>query len=212
MLTAVALGTGSDPVLWQVVAGPFLAASALLVLAGAPKVLDPQPLLRALRSVGVAGPTVRGRLLSGGVVRVLAVVESSAGVAGLLAPSRVTAVLVVAAYVVFSGFLVLALRRGGVVTSCGCFGKADTPATRTHLALTVLLALAALAVLLAPPAGPVWTSATSTATTLVLLGQAALLTYLAYVVMAVLPLVTSRAVRSASTVVRAAPRRHEAGA
>ena len=36
--------------MWDVVTGPFLAAAGLLVVAGVPKVLDPLPLVRALRT------------------------------------------------------------------------------------------------------------------------------------------------------------------
>ncbi|MCW2678684.1 MAG: hypothetical protein JWM62_85, partial [Frankiales bacterium] len=37
-------------------AGPYLAAAALLVAAGGAKLIDPLPLVRALRSVGLPAP------------------------------------------------------------------------------------------------------------------------------------------------------------
>jgi hypothetical protein len=181
--------------MWQIVAGPYLAAAALLVVAGVPKVADPMPLVRALRSTGLPA----GRPL----VRAIALAEVLVGAAALAVPGRGTAALVGLAYVGFTGFVGLALARGGVLESCGCFGKADTPPTRAHLAVTALLALAAGALAVAPPEAPVWTAATLTRpATSVLIGFAALLALLAHAVMAVLPLATPAAARSAATATR----------
>jgi hypothetical protein len=178
--------------MWHILAAPYLAAAALLVVAGVPKVADPMPLVRALRST---------RLPAGGpLVRAFALGEVLVGAAAVLVPGRATAALVCAAYLVFSGFVGLALARGGVLESCGCFGKADTPPTRAHLAVTALLAVAAGALAVAPPGGPVWTADSLTRpATSVLLGFAALLAVLAHAVMAVLPLATPAAARSAAT-------------
>jgi len=182
--------------MWQILAAPYLAAAALLVVAGAPKVVDPMPLVRALRSTGLRAPLPVARAL----VRALAVGEVVVGIAAVLVPGRVTAALVCAAYLGFTGFVGLALSRGGVLESCGCFGKADTPPTRAHLAVTALLAVAAAALAAGPPAGPVWTAETLTRpATSVLVGFAALLAVLAHAVMAVLPLATPAAARSAAT-------------
>src|SRR6476469_2189076 len=162
--------------MWNWVAGPFLAAAGLLVLAGVPKVRDPLPLVRALRAAGMPA----GRLL----VRAVALAEIAVGGWALIAPGRLSAGLVAAAYLVFTAFVVRVLTRGGVLGSCGCFGKPDTPATRTHAALTGLAALTALTVALDPPAGA-WT--TVDATTLTTLGLAGVIGFLACQVMAVLP-------------------------
>jgi hypothetical protein len=181
--------------MWQLVAAPFLAAAVLLVAAGVPKVVDPMPLVRALRSAGLPA----GRA----VVRALAVGEVLVGAAALVAPGRATAALVCFAYLAFTGFVGLALARGGVLASCGCFGKADTPPTRSHLAVTAVLAAAAAALAVAPTSGPVWTAdALTRPTTSVLLGFAALLAVLAHAVMAVLPIATPAAARSAATTSR----------
>ena len=178
--------------------GPFLAAAALLVLAGVPKVVDPSSLVRALRSVGLPA--------SAALVRLLAVGEVAVGTAALVVPGRVTGVLVLLAYVAFSAFVALALRRGGVLASCGCFGRPDTPPTVSHLLVTALLA-ASGAVVAATSAvtttSPWWSQAgrqPGLAATLV--GLAALVAALSYLVIAVLPTVTPAAVRSAT-----APRR-----
>src|SRR5690242_17772209 len=175
--------------MWGIVAAPFLAAAALLVVAGAPKIADPLPLVRALRSARLpAGPRL---------VRALAVAEVVVGAAAVVHPSTATALLVAVAYAGFTGFVAVALGRGGVLESCGCFGRADTPPTRAHLVLTAALSASAVALAVAPPAGPVWSAAVLTRpATVALFGFTVLLAVLAHAVMAVLPLTTPAAVRS----------------
>lgn len=125
-----------------VLSGPFLAASLLLVLAGLSKVLDPAPLVRAAGSVGVPVPAL--------AVRVLAALEVGLGALAVATGSRVAAALVALSYLGFTGFVLLARLRGGVLGSCGCFGKVDTPPTRTHVAVTAGLAVVAAAVAVRP--------------------------------------------------------------
>jgi hypothetical protein len=165
---------------------PFLAASALLVGAGVPKLGDPMPLVRALRSTGL--PASRS------LVRVLAAVEVALGLWAMARPGAINAALVCAAYLLFTGFVLLALTRGGVLGSCGCFGKADTPPTRSHLAVTAGLAALAGAVVIAPERAA-WSTAPST-TLVGTLALAVLITFLAWQALAVLPTVTPAAVRS----------------
>jgi hypothetical protein len=172
--------------MWSLVGGPYLAAAGLLVLAGAPKLKDPMPLVRALRSVRL--PASRG------VVRALAGVEIAVGLAAVLHVGRATAAAVCLSYLAFSAFVAMVLLRGGVLGSCGCFGRPDTPATPAHLAVTVVLAAAAAALVASPPEH-VWSAS---AQVVVLVGFAALIAWLAYLVMAVLPTTTPAAVRSAA--------------
>ena len=178
---------------WGVLAVPYAAAAVLLVIAGVPKVRDPGDLVRAVRSVGMP--------LGRGAVRAFALAEVVVGVAALLAPGPVTAALLAAMYAAFTAFVVLALSRGGVVSSCGCFGKADTPPTRAHAVVTGAAALVALAVAVSVPADP-WALLADLGPGAVagLVGLAALVGFLAWQVMAVLPSVDPRAVRSAATV------------
>jgi hypothetical protein len=175
--------------MWSVVGGPFLAASALLVLAGVPKLKDPMPLVRALRSVRL--PASRA------LVRALAVVEVVVGLSAVVHPGPLTGAAVTASYLVFTAFVALTLRRGGVLGSCGCFGRPDTPPTIGHPVVTAGFAAGAGALVLAPPAGPVWASATPEMVALA--GFAGLVGWLAYLVMAVLPTTTPAAVRSATS-------------
>jgi hypothetical protein len=172
--------------MWSFVGGPFLAAAGLLVLAGIPKLVDPMPLVRALRSARL--PASRS------AVRGLAAVEIVLGAAAVVVPGRLTATAVCLSYGGFSAFVALVLRRGGVLGSCGCFGRPDTPPTVAHLIVTIVFAGAAGALAVVPPDGQVWSF--PTAEVLVLAGFAVLLAWLAYLVMAVLPATTPAAVRS----------------
>ena len=173
--------------MWDLLAGPFLAAAGLLVAAGVPKVRDPLPLVRAVRGAGF--PVHRQ------LVRAFAFGEVAVGVWALVAPGRLTAALVAAAYLVFTAFVARVLTRGGILGSCGCFGKPDTPAARTHLLLTAAAAAVAIAVAADPPAAP-WRPADGAV--LLTVALAAVVGFLAWMVMAVLPTTTPAAVRSTS--------------
>jgi hypothetical protein len=172
--------------MWELAAGPFLAAAGLLVVAGVPKLADPLPLVRALLAAGMPG--------SRGLVRGVAAAEVAVGLWAVIAPGRVVALVVAAAYTGFTAFIARVLARDGILGSCGCFGKPDTPATRTHLVLTACAAVTALLVAWDPPASP-WSGAGGA--TAVTGGLAALIGFLAWQVMAVLPTVSPAAVRSA---------------
>lgn len=166
-----------------------LAGATLLVSAGAPKVADPKPLVRAVRTAGLPfGPAT---------VRAFAAAEVLSGIAAVVWPGRLTGGLLAAMYGLFSAFVAIALARGGVLESCGCFGQADTPPTRSHLAVTILFVLAGLALVAAPPASPWWRAGLGEVAGTVAL--TALLSLLAWAVMAVLPTVTPQAIRSTGT-------------
>ena len=51
--------------------------------------------------------------------------------------------LVAFAYAGFAVFVLVALRRGWALTSCGCFGRPDTPPTLTHVVLNAGAAVSA---------------------------------------------------------------------
>ena len=156
--------------------GIYLASASLLLIAGAQKLVDPAPLVRALL-------TLRLRV-SRGLVRAGAAAEVALGTASLLRDSRWLALGVAASYVAFTAVVVLALARGGVLASCGCFGKADIPPTRLHAVVTGAFAVAALSV-----AGP---GPFGASRTVPLLAAAAAVSATAYATMAVLPLVRPR--------------------
>jgi hypothetical protein len=171
--------------MWDLAAGPFLAVAGLLVVAGVPKLVDPLPLVRALRAAGMPA----GRLL----VRGFAVAEVAVGGWALVAPGRLSAALVAAAYLVFTLFVARVLSQGGILGSCGCFGKPDTPATRTHLALVAAATVTAALVTIDPPAG-VWADVDTAALTTA--GLAVVIAFLAWQVMAVLPTTSPAAIRA----------------
>lgn len=166
----------------DVVLAPYLAAGLLLVAAGLAKTREPLSLTRALRSAGVP---VRAPLLARWV-RVGAAAEAVIGAAAVVHPSGPTASLVALSYAGFTAFVLRALAGGSPLASCGCFGKADTPPTPGHAAVTAVLAGVAAAVALRPEMtvpGPA------------LLVVTLVLSYLLYLALAVLPLVTRRALR-----------------
>ncbi len=162
--------------------GLFFAGSGLLVLAGGQKLVDPAPLVRALRSVSLKIPP--------GVVRLVAAGELALGLGGLATGGRLAAAFVAASYALFTGFVLLALARGGVLASCGCFGKQDVRPTRAHAAVTALFALSAIAVA-GRPAQPVWAVDGAVA----LAAASVAIAATAYAVLAVLPLVTAPVAR-----------------
>jgi hypothetical protein len=127
------------------------------------------------------------------VVRALAAAEVAVGLWAIAAPSRIPALLVCSAYLAFTVFVAHALRRGGFLTSCGCFGKADTPPTRSHLAVTGAAAVAAAAVVAVPESATWPESVPGAVGTAALAG---LIAFLAWQVLAVLPSTTPAAVRS----------------
>ena len=122
--------------------GPYLAACVLLMAAGVAKVVRPMDTARAVTAV-VAVPVRASRAL----VRVGALGEAVLGAVALAHPSPAAASLVAASYLGFAGFVSLARARGGPLATCGCFGTPDTPATRTHVVVT--LGCAASAIVLA---------------------------------------------------------------
>jgi hypothetical protein len=163
------------------VTAPYLAAGLLLVAAGWAKTLAPLSLVRALRAAGLR---VRAPLLARWV-RVLAAAEAGLGLVAVVHPSRVVAAAVALSYLGFTLFVLRALRSGSPLASCGCFGRTDTPPTPGHAAVTALLAVATALVAVDPGIGldvPV-------------LVVGAVLAYVSYVALAVLPLASRRALR-----------------
>jgi len=121
----------------SVLAGPFAIAAVLLAAGGAAKAVRPRDTARALTAVGVRFP----RMLPGRVVvRIGGAIEAAIGVAALLVGGPVLCALVAASYLAFAGFVVVALRSGAPISSCGCFGKVDTPPSMVHVVLDVAFA------------------------------------------------------------------------
>lgn len=161
-------------------AGPYLAAAALLVLAGAAKVLDPLPLVRALRSAGLRlRPTT---------VRAAAVAETGLGLWAGFTSDQVAAALLALTYAGFTGFVLLARTRGGVLASCGCFGRPDTPPTMTHAVVTGLFAAVAAGAGRSPAGSLPKLLARTPTGGMALVAVTAALAAVAYLLLALLPL------------------------
>jgi hypothetical protein len=132
--------------------GIFFIASGLLVFAGVAKALRPDDTARALATLL---PNAISRILSFDlarqVVRIVAVTEAALGVCALLFPGIVTAAMVAVSYMLFVCIVVHARSRGGALSTCGCFGRPDTPATGLHVVLNVAFVVTAVAVALQPP-------------------------------------------------------------
>ena len=110
-------GAGSE-LMGVVMAGLAL----LLALAGTAKLRRPGPATEALRAAGFPAPAV--------VVRVLSVAELAVGVAGLILPGPVAAVLLGVAFACLGTGAALGGGPAGSV-ACGCFGDADGPSLRS---------------------------------------------------------------------------------
>ncbi len=84
------------------------------------------------------------------VVRIGAINEAALGTYALLFPRPVPATLVAISYALFVVVVVFARRHGGSLSTCGCFGRPDTPATSLHVLLNVVFVAAAVTMALRP--------------------------------------------------------------
>lgn len=108
----------------------LITAAVLLAVSGALKLRDPSVAARALVELGV--PTARRLVLTGAAVELV--------VAALLVawpPAGAPAAAVL--YLGFAILVVVQLRRGAG-HSCGCFGSAEAPPSRAHVAVDLVFA------------------------------------------------------------------------
>ena len=126
-------------------AGPFMIAALLVALGGAAKAARPADTANALRGVGVPARPWSVRLGGG--------LELLIGTYALVVGDRLGAALVAASYLLFAGFVTVALVRRAPIATCGCFGKADSPPSVLHLVLDLGAVVAALAVMADPGVG-----------------------------------------------------------
>jgi hypothetical protein len=159
--------------------GPLFIAALLLVVAGAPKVLDPGDTTRAIRSVGLPARD--------GLVRILALGEVTVGTTVVAVGGTVPAALLGTLYAGFAVFIVMAIARGGAVASCGCFGTPDTPPTYAHLVLNVGAAAVGFAAALSGPPGVLDVLPTQPAAGIPFLGFVALGGWFGYLALTLLP-------------------------
>lgn len=119
--------------------GPLYVAVGVLMVAGLVKAVSPSATATALRQIGWPSSPV--------VVRGLAIVELAAAVTAVLTGSPLAWAAVAALYAGFAGFVLWSLGGDSALSSCGCFGREDTPPTAGHAAFNAAAAaLAGLAV------------------------------------------------------------------
>ncbi|MGH9167443.1 MAG: MauE/DoxX family redox-associated membrane protein [Acidimicrobiia bacterium] len=159
-------------------AGLFFACCALLGVAGFFKLLRPPTTQAALVSLGLPG--------SRRLVQAIGAAEVAIG-AGALLGVRGSALLVMAAYLSFAGFVGAAIRRGPALSSCGCFGHPDAPPTVTHLVVNLGAAVAAGVAASAPLPGLMAVLADQPAGGVPFVLFIALTSYLLYLTLTALP-------------------------
>ena len=118
-------------------AGPFAIAAVLLAVGGALKAVRPHDTAEALVAVGIRFSRVMPARVA---VRVGGAIEALVGAAALLVGGPVLCLLVALSYLAFAGFVLVALRGGAPISSCGCFGKVDTPPSVVHVVLDLAFA------------------------------------------------------------------------
>ena len=130
----------------HVIAGPYAAFTLLLGIAGVMKAIDPMATVRALRSTGLPAT----RLL----VRGFGAGEAVVAVAALVVAGPIPPILIAISYAGFAGFVLMARRQGGSISSCGCFGKADTPPTWSHVVVNLVAVALAVVAAVRPARSP----------------------------------------------------------
>ena len=159
--------------------GPYLAITALLALGGVLKVTRPTETTTALEALALPAHHW--------LVRVLGVAEITIGGLAFFSATALFSVLTSLAYLTFAGFVALARHSSTPVQSCGCFGKAETPPSVIHIVFN--LAAATVAGLIAIRPIPVLNEllAGQPNSGITLLALVALMVYLVYVSLTILP-------------------------
>ena len=107
----------------DVVVALHAAAAVLLLIAGAAKLVRPQPTVELVTDLGLPAPRA--------AIMALGLFEVSVAVVALAFDDVGPAVAVGGLYVVFGVVVVRSLSLGA--TSCGCFGRAETPPSWLHV-------------------------------------------------------------------------------
>jgi hypothetical protein len=178
-----------SPPLWL---GGYGAAAIVLAVGGGAKAARPAATARALREFGVPAPVAV--FASPVAVRAGGAAEVVVAGAALVAGGRWPAAVIAVSYLAFAVVVALAAKSRSPLTSCGCFGEVDAPPTAAHAAVNFGIAAIAASVLATrtPPAALLGGGIRQVAAGHPLVGAVFLLltavvAYLAYLVMAVLP-------------------------
>lgn len=160
------------------------AAAVLLTLSGAAKLRSPVATVGMLPRL--APFLRRSPVPLRQVVRVIALVEISVGVAFLALGGRVPAALLALTYLIFTAVAVRLLAQGGSA-SCGCFGAADSPISVAHVVLDLVAAGVGVAAVLAPAGAGAGLPDLGSTTALTAGLQILLLAWLGYLTITSLP-------------------------
>ena len=160
-----------------------LGAALLLAGAGFAKLAMPAPAAAMLRR---GWRRLRARRAPSGLIRSAGVVEVVIAVAVVVDGGRWTAALLAAAYAVFT-VVALRLLHAGPRTSCGCFGRTDSPVGIPHIVVDLAAVGVAVAAVVRPPGRGGGLLDDGALNAVVGVGQAVILAYLAFVAMTALP-------------------------
>jgi hypothetical protein len=105
------------------------AAAIVMIVSGATKVADPKPFESTWLAIWRRPPVGMGRIV--GVVEILLGGVAIVGPSMFPGSTALIASLVAAAYLAFTGVVLLAIRSG--VSSCGCFGRRAAPPGIIHV-------------------------------------------------------------------------------
>jgi hypothetical protein len=112
-----------------------MAVAAVLGAGAALKAMRPADTARALSAFGLPGSNL--------AVRAGSVMELGIAIGALVVGHRLLLALVALSYLAFAAFVVVALRRDLLLSTCGCFGGVDSPPAPLHVVLDVVAALVA---------------------------------------------------------------------
>jgi hypothetical protein len=121
----------------DVLAPTFFLAAGLLVLAGATKIVRPDPTAQAFLDAGLPGTLAAARTVGS--------CEIAVGVWACAGPATGGAIALGALYAVFAGYLGFLIAARPDAGSCGCAGPTPIPPSRLHLALNVVAGAAGFA-------------------------------------------------------------------
>ena len=109
---------------------------------------------------------------------------------------------VAASYLAFGAFVFLALRRGTMIGSCGCFGREETPPHAIHVVLDLLLVSVAALTAIVSPAAPLDAITEQPGAGVVVLALSALALFLLHAAFVELPRTLVPSARWAGTTAR----------
>jgi len=166
------------------VIGALCAAAAVLLLwSGLTKLARPDATAAML-----AGLLRRPSRTWDPAARLAGLAEVAVGAAAVVTGGRPACAALAACYLLFTA-VAARLARGERPAPCGCFGRADTPTSRIHVAVDLVACIAAVAGIVAPPGAWGGFAGQPPLVLAVGLGQAALLAAMAYLLVTVLPAV-----------------------